>query len=145
MSGRGVRGLLEKHCGLSDAHQELVQRAETLHALKSAAFGGLDDAAVWNFLDQKLYRDDERTLGEVKLDAACFSRFNFLTNWGESFDRHKGFIFCRDDGNIHVAVSGPEEARLRCMTVTTVGFKQAVAGFDAWCLALEQGSGCGGG
>jgi hypothetical protein len=126
----------ERHCGLSGTHQALVRLSATLHELISKEFPGLDDSGVWHFLDQKLYRDDERTLSEVDRDAREYSRFDFLTNWGESFDDYKGFVFCRDDG-VHAVVMGPGAYELRCVRVSQHGFRSAVAGFDAWCLEVE--------
>lgn len=132
----------ERHCGLSGAHQEPVRLSATLHKLISVEFAGLDGSGVWHFLDQKLYRDDERTLSEVDRDAQEYSRFNFLTNWGESFDHYKGFVFCRDDG-VHFVVLEPGEHEPRCAQVSPDGFRSAIASFDAWCLELQE-KGAGG-
>lgn len=52
----------------------------------------LDDRSLYDYLDKKLYADDDRTLKEVEKDAEKYFKYNFLTNGGESFDSHKSFL-----------------------------------------------------
>jgi len=123
-----------RHCGLSGAHQALMEMAARLPELKLPEFMDLDDLGVWRLLDQSLYGDDARTAAEVNRDATKFSRFNFLTNWGESFDDYKGFVFCRGDREVRFLVQGPASGSVRGVCVTAAGFKKAVSAFDAWCV-----------
>jgi hypothetical protein len=55
-------------------------------------FNNFKDLDIYKFLDLKLYQDDKRTNEQIYEDSLRYSRFNFLTNGGESFDRTKSFI-----------------------------------------------------
>ncbi|OBR50854.1 hypothetical protein A6456_03465 [Paraburkholderia tropica] len=63
----------------------------------------LNDEQLIDRLDRLLYgaqgdqllEDDVRTAFECERDWEKYGVFNFLTNWGEQFDREgKAFIFC---------------------------------------------------
>ena len=57
---------------------------------------------LFDYLNQALYLDDERTFEEVTQDAVKYSKFDFLTNGGESFDGTKSFIIS-DSNNVRLA------------------------------------------
>lgn len=82
----------EPACLLSETAEHLRDVLNELSALNEQELFSLTDSALWELLDTALYRDDARTLGEVDRDALRYSRFDFLTNGGESFDKSKSFI-----------------------------------------------------
>ena len=60
-----------------------------------------------------------------------YGRFNFLTNWGEMFDRDgKSFIFCTPAGEVRVLnrVAAPE----RWLRAHLQDALPAIEGFLAW-------------
>ncbi len=69
--------------------ESVIARLPQLH---NSELGSLSNFEVFNFLDHKLYEDDDRTLEQVTADSKAYGKFDFLTNGGESFDNSKSFI-----------------------------------------------------
>lgn len=100
----------EEQCGLYDSYLGFRSLLANLHSLWRAEFSGMSDRDLWNLLDEKLYSfhgdipiEDDRTLDELLQDARTYGRFNFLTNWGEQFDRDgKSFIVCTPDQQVRI-------------------------------------------
>jgi len=77
--------------------------------LEGEELNNLGDRELFEFLNKKLYLDDERTTEEITKDAEKYFKYDFLTNGGESFDSHKSFLvkdedifkilFMHNDGN----------------------------------------------
>jgi hypothetical protein len=62
----------DEHCGLSGAHQSFVEIAADLRNLRSSALMGLNDAEIWNRLDQALYVNDDRTSADLERESQEF-------------------------------------------------------------------------
>lgn len=100
--GTPIGDVAEQHCALYPSYQGFSELLTTLPSLWRTEFEGLDDTALWNVLDEKLYGfhgdvelDDDRSLEDTRQDWRVYSSHDFLTNWGESFDHGgKSFIFC---------------------------------------------------
>lgn len=106
---------------------------------------GLSDMEAWNFFDLLLYgyRDDVevsdiRTLDELQRDWTMWGAFDFLTNWGESFDNVKTFIM-RPPGELVRILSDqlPKEMG-RAVEVSRDGFVSACEGFLKWYEEQEK-------
>ena len=110
------------------AHLEEVLRR--LPELKTDMFSGQDDITVWERIDKALYLDDDRSIEEVVADANLFSKFDFLTNGGESFDISKSFII-RDADCLQILFI-QEGAGLSIMNVHIDLFTDAVTAFLDW-------------
>jgi hypothetical protein len=138
----------ERHCALYPSHlafEWLVTHLDELWAPELAVF---DDGGIWKFLDSLLYgyhdqlaldEHDRRTLSEMQQDSAEFSRFNFLTNWGEQFDGgYKSFIFRPPSEQVRI-LSRAFPANLGpCVQVTPEGFVTAATGFVEWFREQER-------
>lgn len=100
----------EKHCGLFCSYDGFRSLAASLPSLWRAEFSSLSDRELWNLLDEKLYGyhgdvaiEDDSPLEKILQDAHTYGRFNFLTNWGEQFDRDgKSFIVCTPDQQVRI-------------------------------------------
>ena len=57
----------------------------------------LSDEALWQRLDDAIYSGDQRTSEQVYGDSFRYSRFDFLTGGGESFDKVKCFFIASAD------------------------------------------------
>jgi len=122
----------ERNSGLSGAQRSLSEVAEDLDSLESPDLRRLDDEAAWRFLNRLLFVEDSRSHEEVRRDAAEWSRFIFLTNWGEPFDGYNGFVFRSGVDRLRIVVREPDD-HLVGFDVSTAGFGAAVQAFSRWC------------
>jgi hypothetical protein len=102
--GVSIGDFSEEHCGLFGAYSGFKSLMKTLPKQWMNEFEKLSDLEIWNRLDAVLYGiQDIRTVEECRNDWDKYGHFNFLTNWGEQFDRNgKSFILCRPDGNVKI-------------------------------------------
>ncbi len=104
------------HCSLYPAVVNFQRLERNLHELWDDSFCNLQDQEIFQLLDWRLYgcsssgeiASDSRTDEQAAEDARRFSKFDFLTNWGEQFDGHKAFIFARGDGIVRIAYRLPD-------------------------------------
>jgi hypothetical protein len=101
----------DPYCGLYSSYCGFKEIVSELSTLWREEFNGLSDMDLWNLLDGLLYgyhgdvelEDDNRSLEKCQCDARVYSRFDFLTNWGEQFDRGgKSFIFYAPEGEVRI-------------------------------------------
>lgn len=107
--GVSIGDINEEYCGL-EVFDKLSSIILQLNNLWLSEFEGLSDLDLWNVLDGLLFGYhgdveiyDERSLEQIQSDAKKYGKFNFLTNWGEQFDRGgKSFIFHHPKGRIKI-------------------------------------------
>jgi hypothetical protein len=124
-------------CGLN-AHS-FESMAKRLDDLWHETLEGLDDQAIWNLLDGALYGyhgdielQDDRPLIEIKRDAVRYSKFDFLTNWGEQFDGYKSFLISPPSNSLRVlSRSFPKQVGLG-VNISKSSFIQASNDFYKW-------------
>lgn len=100
--GHPIGDISDEHCALYPAYLGFKALQESLPSLWLEELESLTVADFWNHLDGLLFGyhgdvevDDSRTVEECQRDWHLYGRFNFLTNWGEQFDRNgKSFIAC---------------------------------------------------
>lgn len=108
--GVSIGDYSDEHCGLYGSYVGFKELGGRLPRLWREEFSGLSDTELWNLLDGRLYGfhgelelDDRRTLEQCQADARTYGIFNFLTNWGEQFDRGgKSFIVCTPAQQVRV-------------------------------------------
>jgi len=76
---------IEQSC-LWNSQQELAKIAADLSAITDPAFWTLSDEVLWDRFDRALYIDHGQTTDEIAKDRLEWGRYDFLTNWGETFD-----------------------------------------------------------
>jgi hypothetical protein len=113
--------------------QSLLLRLDSLY---DPSLRGLGDRDAFTLLDRAIYADDERSTVEVTQDAERFSKFDFLTNGGESFDRTKSFIVA--DGDRLRILFTNEKDEFVSAQVGRASFMLTMRGFLAW-VAGEGG------
>lgn len=112
--------------------QDCLRQLDDLH---DEAVDHLSDEAAFLFLDGALYLDDDRTNHQIHADALRFSKFNFLINWGESFDGIKAFLLKSGD---HFRILYRLSCNtLGCAEVTREGLVHALRAFLEW-MAVEK-------
>lgn len=82
----------EPACMLNVTEGHLSDTISKLESLTDNSLPKCCDRSLFDFLDQALYLDNERSTEEVMEDAEKYFKFDFLTNGGESFDRTKSFV-----------------------------------------------------
>ncbi|HDR9180751.1 TPA: hypothetical protein QDB06_001284 [Burkholderia vietnamiensis] len=100
-------------CSLYPAYLGFKRLGEVLPNLWLDDLSDLSDEGMVDRLDRLLYgarghhvlEEDDRTAIECELDWDKYGIFNFLTNWGEQFDREpKSFIVCPPGQHVKVLV-----------------------------------------
>lgn len=136
--GRGISlgDLTEPACMLNVTEGQFQDCLGRLDELHDEAVDGLPDEAAFEFLDAALYLDDDRTNHQIHADALRYSKFNFLINWGESFDGIKAFMLGSED-RFRILY------RLPCGTmgsvvVTRDGLVNAMMAFLEWMAAEKR-------
>jgi hypothetical protein len=82
----------ESGCILGAVASCYSQCLSALPSLTDSAVDDLSNEAAFDFLDTAIYGDDARTIERIKIDARRYSKFVFLTNWGEAFDGTNAFL-----------------------------------------------------
>jgi hypothetical protein len=96
---------------------------------RDEAIDSLADIDAYKFLDSVLYGDD-RSLAQIQGGTSRFMKFDFLTNWGESFDGNEAFLLYSDHG-LRVLFRRESEP-VASRAITESGLRQAVEGFVGW-------------
>jgi len=92
VQGSPLGDLDEPACMLNVTEGHVQDCLDRLDELWDEAVDGLSDSDAFQFLDSALYADDDRPNQQVYEEAVRFSKFDFLTNWGESFNGTKAFL-----------------------------------------------------
>ena len=121
----------DPHCALYPAYRQFASLLERINELWDDAFNDLNDHDIYSLLDHAIYGDDDRTMAEIERDARRFSRFDFLTNWGEQFVGHKCFILYRAPDTLRILYRMPDNCP-GTVSITKDGFVHAANGFLAW-------------
>jgi hypothetical protein len=137
--GVSIGDINEEHCGLV-AFYNLASLAATIDDLWLQEFNELNDLDLWNYLDGILYGyhgdiqiDDNRTLAQVTADSSKYSRFNFLTNWGEMFDQDgKSFIFHHPEGKIKILNRHLPASKSISVSTSKEAFVLAISDAFSW-------------
>lgn len=145
-AGHALGDIEDGYCALYPSYTEFDWMSANLEGLWDEALSGLDDQATWNFLDGALYGYhgdveivDDRSLEELKRDDRRFGKFNFLTNWGESFDNgYKSFIVCSPNMPLRVLCRAFPRSVGLGVSITRVGFVRASREFIEWFTQQER-------
>jgi hypothetical protein len=108
--GASIGDYAEPSCALYPSYCGFRNLMETLPQLWSPELDGLSDIDLWNHLDGLLYGyhgdteiPDDRTVEQCRSDSKRWGGYDFLTNWGEQFDKGgKSFILCKPNNVVWV-------------------------------------------
>lgn len=129
VQGVSIGDFDREFCIVGAAEGGFARLLQNLDSLWLEEFSSLSELELMNKIDVALYGfpyDDET------VSPRPFYKFNFLTNWCESFDRGgKSFIFAPPDGSVFVLNRAlfPEGKRL---VATKESVRRASEGFIAW-------------
>lgn len=140
VSGKQIGDFDDPHCGLYDCYVSFQEKCNELSELWTDEFKNLDNIEIWNFLDGTLYGyhgnteiNCTRTLEETLNDSKKYSKFDFLTNWGEMFDRDgKSFILKPPNELIKVLNYDYEQEIVNVYRCTEFSFHRASRDFFNW-------------
>lgn len=141
VAGHQIGDYEDPHCGLGGPCAHFNETCEELNDLWEDEFANMTDAELWNFLDGLLYGyhgnveldDDQKSMEEILQDSSRYWKFNFLTNWGEMFDRGgKSFILKQPDGMLKVLNFDYGKNLVNSYVCSEISFRLAVRGFAAW-------------
>jgi len=140
VDGKKIGDFDDPHCGLYPCYENFQEKCEELNELWENSFIEFSDIEIWNFLDGLLYGhhgnvelDDEKTLEQARIDSDTYSKYDFLTNWGEMFDRDgKSFILKLPEGRIKVLNYDYQKEIVNCYFCTEMGFRRASKEFASW-------------
>jgi hypothetical protein len=141
VAGHRIGNYDEPHCGLGGPCAHFKETCGELNDLWDDEFANMADVELWNFLDGLLYGyhgnveldDDLRSMDEILQDSSRYSKFNFLTNWGEMFDRGgKSFILKQPGGMLKVLNFDYEKNSANAYVCSEFSFRLAIKDFAAW-------------
>ena len=132
----------EPHCGLDSALSGLDEACKELSTLWCDEFNGLSCRQIWNYLDGRLYGfhgNEEIIYDELYEDNlsnnfdACY-KFNFLTNWGEMFDRNGKSFLLNPPGTTNLKILNffSKTNEVKPFVCSETGFRKAVKDFSIW-------------
>lgn len=130
----------ERHCALILAYDGFKLLAHNLPSLWLPQFDGLSDEALYDHIDAVLYGkqgatelEELRTPEQWDADHTVYGQFNFLTNWGEQFDRAgKPFIVCRQGAPVRILNRLTPESAVHSLEAPAADVARAIGDFDAW-------------
>jgi hypothetical protein len=120
------------HCGLSGFHLNLRDLSDNLPRLTCSDIASTHPDLAFEFLNSKVYGEDATSDAEVALDAAVWSRFVFLTNSSEAFNKLNGFVHYVPGSSVRILVRQPDPDTIRTVTLPLERFRSVVREFDEW-------------
>lgn len=128
----------EAHCGLPSGQFDELR--SNIPSCWYDEFDGLSDEQLFDALDRILYGyshgvevADGRADEQLMLDSNRYVRFEFLTNWGEMFDRSgKSFIFSPDGKTVKI-LNGPNGFMpLRTLNTSVACIQKSCEDYAKW-------------
>jgi len=129
----------EQTCMLDVTEVALRDILHQLDSLDDGALVGLSPADAFAFLDNALYLDIGQSDQQIESDAARLSKFDLLTNGGESFDHTKSFVVTQ--GDIVRVLFRDEAGLFHSADVSRSGFIDVLQRFLGWLANEREGAG----
>jgi len=129
--------LSEEYCALFTSAKELRSRADNLDELWDKSFDGLRADQIFRIFDRAIYVYDESAPNDLVDGAERYWKFNFLTNWGEQFDRLKGFLAAPPGEELLLIIQGADDS-LTTFSIGRDSFRRAAIDFADWFDREEQ-------
>jgi hypothetical protein len=131
VQGVELGNIREPSCMLNVTEGHIDDCLGQLDKLHDSAVDDLPDVEAFRFLDAALYLDDDRTDQQIHADAIRFSKFDFLTNWGESFDGVKAFLLKKGD-RFRILFRLSSDDTPGSVEVTRESLVSAILAFQRW-------------
>ena len=133
----------DPHCSLYGSYLSFIEIIEIIQVINNLwieGFSNLSDREIFNFLDEKLYGFhgdveiiDSKTAEDCRIDQEKYSKFDFLNNWGEMFDKSgKSFLLKLPDGRLQVLLFDLDKNILKDYFCSEFSFRIAVKCFVTW-------------
>nr|WKF60125.1 hypothetical protein HUO10_004637 [Paraburkholderia busanensis] len=139
-AGTSIGDFSNPYCSLYPAYLGFKQLLTTIPNLWLDEFEGLTDEHLTDLLDRLLYAargdqliEDERTVKQCEGDWEKYRSFNFLTNWGEQFDREgKAFVFYPPGQPMKVLIRSGETRHILSLRASASIVIEAIRLFLQW-------------
>ena len=139
VEGCSIGDFEDSHCGLYPAYEGFIESCKDLNTLWCNEFKSLSRREIWNFLDGRLYgyhgneEIDYDLLYADDSNSEIYWKYNFLTNWGEMFDRGgKAFLLNPPNKNLEILHFLSETNEVKSFFCSEVGFREASKDFSIW-------------
>ncbi len=136
VDGKSFGDFDDPHCGLFPAYDGFKSMLENFNDLYDQNLLELPTDELYEKIDKALYGV---WVGEEFLDEEpeegdeLYWRHNFLTNWGEMFDRtEKSYVFKTDDGRLMVIQPKDDEPEIATYFCSANEFTKVVMQFLKW-------------
>ena len=103
--GETTLGDFDDHsCALYPAYGHFKWHAKQSSGLWDDKFNDMSPEQIHDTVRHAIYGDgdDERTMDEIRRDSRRYSKFDFLTNWGEQFDGYSSVIVSPDSDTMMI-------------------------------------------
>ena len=120
----------EPACMLNVTEGFFVDLLPAIQNLENRELSEMPDVEAFKLLDNAVYLDDDRSSEQLASDAAKYSKFDFLTNGGESFDGTKSFI--HRVGDVIRILFTDESDRFHSIHVEREEFEKVITQFLCW-------------
>jgi len=128
----------EEDRALAEPYMILVEKINDLNILEYD-FNLKNDYDIFNFLDDKLYINIDRTLEQIKHDYKLYHIFNFMTNMGEMFNNTKSFIYMDKNKLINILFQiHDNENKIFCSKINKENFIKVSNDFIKWYEKTEK-------
>lgn len=140
IAGKTLGDFTDSFCALYPAYGHFDWHAKHRDRLWEASFDAMTPEEIHDTVRNAVYGDDDRTMDQILRDSRRYSKFDFLTNWGEQFDGYSSVIVSPAPEImmvLHRPYARPESARLLPMDFfvakcSRLGFINASLGFVKW-------------
>ncbi len=136
VGGKSFGDFDDPHCGLYPAYSGFKDMLEKIEELYDPELMELPIEKLYAKVDKALYGvwvDDEFLDEDPEEGSEVYWRHNFLTNWGEMFDRtEKSYIFKLSDGRLMVIQPEENDPSIIKYYCSAGEFENVIKQFMVW-------------
>jgi len=129
------------YCALLPPYHRFKSYVEHCDSLWADEFDGLTLEEIYDTVFDAIYGNHQHTLAQIKDDSQRFSRFDFLTTWGESFDGISSVILSPEPDKIAILhrprSHHPLKSNFVVASCSLSGLVEAATQFVTWFEAEE--------
>jgi hypothetical protein len=120
----------EPACILGSVQGAFEHLLLTIESLHDPSLDSLGDREAFDLLNVAIYGEDSRTAERIAIDSKRYSKFVFLTNWGEAFDGTNAFLLKAPNG-FRILYQLKNDIRGSAL-VSHLGLRNAAQSFVKW-------------
>ena len=129
--------ITESSCMLNITENHLIHFVKNLKNIEKSSLEDKNDKELYEYLDSKIYMDDNRTDEQIHTDFIKYSKYEFLANGGESFDFGKAFVLKEEDKFRFVFID--KSNFFHCGRINTESVLNVINSFIDWINVEKNG------